>query len=105
VAIAAAGGAIGWYRGRMMHIHVDPKTHQLNQKASPLAMLLILGIIAIRMVLRTEATAMRLNLNLVTDASLAFVAAMFTMVRVEMYLRAQRLLAEARAAGPPAASA
>src|SRR3954454_2941033 len=31
------GAAIGWQRGKMMHIHVDPETHTLNQKASPAA--------------------------------------------------------------------
>src|SRR5690348_11960039 len=29
------GAAVGWQRGKMMHIHVDPETHALNQKASP----------------------------------------------------------------------
>jgi hypothetical protein len=53
------------------------------------------------MALRTEAPAMGLNINLVTDASIAFAAAMFTAVRVEMFLRAQRLLTEARAGAKP----
>jgi hypothetical protein len=100
-AAAAIGGVIGWYRGKMMQIHVDPATHALNQKGSPAAMILILVIVGIRMALRTEASSLHLNVNLVTDASLAFVAAMFSMVRLEMFLRAQRLLAEARASGPP----
>src|SRR5690348_17788997 len=30
----AIGAAVGWQRGKMMHIHVDPETHALNQKAS-----------------------------------------------------------------------
>ena len=38
VAIASAvglavGAAVGWQRGKMMQIHVDPVTHALNQKA------------------------------------------------------------------------
>jgi hypothetical protein len=101
VAFAALGAGIGWYRGRMMQIHVDPETHALNQKASPAAMIFIIAIIGIRMALRTEAPAMGLNINLVTDASIAFAAAMFTAVRVEMFLRAQRLLTEARAGAKP----
>jgi hypothetical protein len=98
-AIGAVGAAIGWYRGKMMQIHVDPQTHALNQKASPLAMVFIIVIIAVRMGLRAEAGTLGLDINLVTDAFIAFAAAMFTMVRVEMFIRARRLLAEARSAG------
>ena len=29
------GAAVGWQRGKMMQIHVDPESHALNQKASP----------------------------------------------------------------------
>jgi hypothetical protein len=98
-ALAAAGAAVGWYRGKMMQIHVDPETHALNQKASPLAMLFIVAIIAVRIGLRAEAGTLGLNINLVTDASIAFAAAMFTAVRIEMFIRARRMLAEAKA-GP-----
>lgn len=102
VAFAALGAAIGWYRGKMMQIHVDPETHALNQKASPAAMIFIIAILGIRMTLRTEAPAIGLSIDLVTDASIAFALAMFTTVRLEMFLRAQRLLTEAKAGGKPA---
>jgi hypothetical protein len=101
VAAAALGAAIGWYRGKMMQIHVDPETHALNQKASPLAMLFIVAIIAVRFGLRAEAGALGLKLNLVTDALAAFAVGMFTAVRAEMFIRAQRLLAEAKAGKAP----
>ena len=26
------GAAVGWQRGKMMHIHVDPESHALNQR-------------------------------------------------------------------------
>jgi hypothetical protein len=98
VAAAAVGAAIGWYRGKTMQIHVDPQTHALNQKASPLAMLFIVAIIGVRYGLRAEAANLHLNINFVTDASVAFAVGMFTAVRVEMFIRAKRLLAEAKAA-------
>ena len=41
----AAGAAVGWQRGKMMHIHVDPETHALNQKASPAAMMFLIALI------------------------------------------------------------
>ena len=57
VAIASAvglaiGAAVGWYRGKMMHISVDPETHALNQKASPAAMMFLIALIAVRMAAR-----------------------------------------------------
>src|SRR3954468_11273542 len=43
------GAAVGWQRGKMMQIHVDPDTHALNQKASPAAMFFLLALIIVRM--------------------------------------------------------
>jgi hypothetical protein len=42
------GAALGWQRGKMMHIHVDPETHALNQKASPAAVFFLIALIAVR---------------------------------------------------------
>src|SRR3569832_654619 len=42
------GAAVGWQRGKMMHIHVDPETHALNQKASPAAMFFLIILIVVR---------------------------------------------------------
>ena len=41
VAIASAiglaiGAAVGWQRGKMMHIHVDPETYALTRRHHPL---------------------------------------------------------------------
>lgn len=96
VALAIGAGA-GWPRGRMMAILVDPATHQLNQKGSPIAILFLFAIIAVKVVAQNEGSTMGLDAALVTDAALAFGLGMFTMTRVEMYLRAQRMLAGARA--------
>lgn len=94
----AVGAAIGWQRGRMMTIHVDPDTHALSQKGSPLAILFLLGIILIKTAAQTEGRSLGFDLMLVTDAALALALGMFTMTRVEMYLRARRMLADAGAA-------
>ena len=40
------GILLGWLRGRAMRITLDPVTHRLNHKASPLAMLILLLLIA-----------------------------------------------------------
>jgi membrane protein CcdC involved in cytochrome C biogenesis len=105
VAIASAAGlaigaAVGWQRGKMMHIHVDPETHALNQKASPAAMFFLIALIVVRMgargILGQESGV---SPAMLTDPLIAFALGMFTLQRVEMYLRAKRLLEQARGRG------
>jgi hypothetical protein len=88
----AIGAGVGWQRGRMMAITVDPATHQLNQRGSPVAILFLFGIVALKLVAQREGTAIGFDAALVTDAALAFGLGMFTATRVEMYLRARRML-------------
>lgn len=94
------GAAVGWQRGKMMQIHVDPETHALNQKASPAAMFFLVGLI----IVRSGARAVLGNTGAVspamlTDPLIAFALGMFSLTRIEMYLRAKRLLGEARVRG------
>jgi membrane protein CcdC involved in cytochrome C biogenesis len=102
VAIASAiallvGAAIGWQRGKMMHIHVDPETHALNQKASPAAMVFLVALIIVRMAARgIIGEEGGVSPAMLTDPLVMFALGMFTLQRVEMYLRAKRLLEEAR---------
>lgn len=91
------GAAVGWQRGTMMEIHVDPETHALNQKASPAAMFFLIALI----VVRSGARAVLGNTGgvspaMLTDPLIAFALGMFTLTRIEMYLRAKRLLDEVR---------
>lgn len=95
----AVGAALGWQRGRMMHINVDPETHALNQKASPAAMLFLIALIVIRMIARTALGQENVSPAMLTDPLIAFALGMFTLQRVEMYIRAKRLLEEARGRG------
>ena len=96
----ALGGAIGWYRGRAMKIHVDPETHALNQAASPIALLFIVALIALRMAIRAgtayETGLGQVDVPLITDCLVAMALGLLSMTRLEMYLRGSRLLAEAR---------
>lgn len=94
------GAALGWQRGTMMRIVVDPETQTLSQKASPMAMLFLLGLIVLRTGAREAAIfgGFNVDLMLVTDLLLALALGLLTLQRVEMYLRAKRLLDEARAA-------
>ncbi|MGA0607204.1 hypothetical protein ACO2Q0_14520 [Phenylobacterium sp. VNQ135] len=104
LAYAAAlglGVALGWWRGRLTHIAVDPETHVLTGKASPLGMLLILGIFAARLALRgvasANASALHVTTTQITDALLLLAVGLVCTNRLEMALRATRLLREARA--------
>jgi hypothetical protein len=90
------GAAVGWQRGKMMHIHVDPETHALNQKASPAAILFLVALIAVRSFGRGLLGSEGLSPAMLTDPLIAFALGMFTLTRVEMYLRAKRLLEQAR---------
>jgi hypothetical protein len=86
----------------MMHIVIDPDTHALNQKASPAALVFIVVLLLVRFGLRgaltSEAQAWHISINMITDAFLVMTVAIFGMTRIEMFIRAQRLLTEAREA-------
>ena len=105
VYIAAAfviGGGFGWWRGKLMNISVDPENHSLNTKASPAGMILIVAIILIRFALRgvlaSQASTLHLSVVVVTDVFMAFIVGLMVVQRVEMFMRASRLLAQARTA-------
>lgn len=92
------GAGLGWQRGRLMHLSVDPATHQLNQKASLGGLLFIVVLIAVRMIGKAEGSALHLNVMLLTQAFGVMALGLFSAMRVEMYLRGRRLLGQARAA-------
>lgn len=96
------GAALGWQRGRLIHISVNPETHEIAQKASPAAMLFVLVLIFIRMGAREAAamggTRFHIDLASVTDVLIAFALGLLATQRIEMYLRAKRLLEKAHAA-------
>lgn len=95
------GGALGWQRGKMMRITVDPVTHRLNQQTSPAAMLFIVVLIGVRIAARdllagSGAYSLHLGTMLITDVLIALALGLFATTRLEMYLRAKRMLAAAR---------
>lgn len=101
-AALALGGVLGWYRGRMMQISVDPETHAVNTRASAAAMYFIVAILVARFGLRFlavgQAEAWHISVTLITNLFLVFAVGLLGVQRLEMFLRAQRLLTQARAA-------
>jgi hypothetical protein len=94
-----AGGLIGWQRGRLIRIERDPENGNLTQRASPAAMILLVAIIALRFALRSyfDATPgadgkLSDQALVVTDALLLFAVGLIAMTRIEIALRARRIL-------------
>ncbi|NIJ07902.1 CHASE2 domain-containing sensor protein [Sphingomonas vulcanisoli] len=92
-AAAAVGALLGWRRGKLMHIHVDPATGTLNQTVSPAALLFFVLLIIARQGLRYEAAAYGVNMLKITGILMALATGLVSATRVEMYLRAKRILA------------
>lgn len=90
------GGVAGWWRGKMTTIEKHPDG-TLKAQASPLGILLIVGLFmgrsALRSVLEPHAAAWHLNALAIADAFLLFVVGMIVMQRIEMFIRARRVLA------------
>jgi len=99
-AALVAGGAVGWWRGRLIAIHVDPVTHALNQTMSIATIVFLVVIIGVRIALREvlggEARSWNISPATLLDAFMVFALGLLSMQRLEMYLRGSRLLAEAR---------
>lgn len=97
----AIGALLGWQRARLVRIEVDPVTHELSQRESPLALLFLLGIVGLRALLRNlgaqEAAAFHLSALIVTDALVALAFGLVATQRLMLYRRARALIAEARA--------
>jgi hypothetical protein len=93
------GAAIGWYRGTMMTISVDPVTHKLNQRSSPAALILLVGLVVARRLVGYEFSSAGRVALLATGIGLSLGIGLLVATRLEMTLRGRRLLREARAAG------
>lgn len=98
------GAGLGWMRGKLMHIAVDPDTHELSQTVSPAALLFIVALIAVRTGSRAMAVQMagpgHQGLMVATDILMAFALGFLAFQRIEVGLRARTMLAEARAKRP-----
>ena len=94
---AGLGAALGWQRGRMMAITVDPDTHRLSQTSSPAALVLIIAVIVLRQAARAGgAEFLHLDAIALSDMLLALAFGLVVAQRVEMFLRGRRLLRAAR---------
>ena len=98
----AVGAALGWWRGRLTNITVNPETHALTSKASAVGMVFILVVFAarygLRMYANESAQVLHASINDISDAVLLLAVGIVCAQRLEMWIRARRLLEAARAA-------
>jgi hypothetical protein len=92
-----AGLVVGWYRGRLIRIERNADTGELRQRASPLAMMLLLVLIMIKVGARsifgeTAAAHPGSGAMMLTDAFIGFALGLLSATRAELYLRGRRLL-------------
>jgi hypothetical protein len=103
----AVGGGLGWVRGSLIPITIDPETHLLNTRISPAALIFLLVLFVVRFgaraMLTNPASGLHLATALVTDGFAILASGLFVVSRFEMWLRARRLLANARSARPSGA--
>ena len=96
----AVGGALGWWRGRLTNITVDPQTHALTSKASAIGTIFILVVFGTRYALRMYASEsarfLHASINDISDAVLLLAVGIVCVQRLEMWIRARRLLEAAR---------
>jgi NAD/NADP transhydrogenase beta subunit len=97
VAGIVAGAVLGWHRGKLIRIERNAKTGELMQQASPLAMLLLVALIILKLGARAifgdEAAAQPgSNAMLLTDAFIGFALGLLSATRLELYLRARTIL-------------
>lgn len=98
LALAGALGAVaGWQMGRTMAIDVHPENGTLIARGGQAAMMVLTVLILFRLGLReglsVEAQAWHINMLLVSDASIIFIALLYAARNAEMYLRGRRVMA------------
>ncbi len=106
-AALAAGAVAGWYRGRLTHVTIDPATHDLTSKTSPVGVVLIAVLFAARYAIRLALPgadadhpgSLESTAGVIADALTLFGIGAMVVQRLEIWLRCRRLLAEAKGAG------
>lgn len=95
----AAGGAMGWWRGRFVAISLDPATGHMMQRSSPGALLFLGLLFAVRWALRWAVLwgdqRWHFGAMLISDIFIAIAAGVLTLYRIELYFRARKLLRSA----------
>ena len=99
VAAATVGAIIGWFRAKAVRLSIDAATHDVSSTTSPLGLAIIMAVFIVRLGLRSAAQAQastwRIDPAVVGDALLLLAVGLVIAQRVEVFLRAKRLLTQA----------
>jgi hypothetical protein len=92
------GAVLGWHRGKLIRIERNAETGKLSQRASPVAMLLLGALVVLKLGARaifgdSAAVHPSSGAMLLTDAFIGFALGLLSATRLELYLRARRILA------------
>lgn len=99
VAGIVAGAVLGWHRGKLIRLERNAETGKLMQRASPLAMLLLVALIVLKVGARaifgdSAAAHPGSGAMLLTDAFIGFALGLLSATRLELYLRARKILTD-----------
>lgn len=91
------GVGVGWHRGKLIRIERNAETGELSQKASPLAMLLLVILVLLKLGARaifgdSAAGHPASGAMLLTDGFIGFALGLLSATRLELYLRARKIL-------------
>ena len=91
-----AGAMAGWWRGSLMRLDVDQEDQTIKAQVSPLGLVFMLGLLAVRRgieyLVETGILILPFNPLIVVQSLLLFVAATVVAQRVTLWARARRLL-------------
>lgn len=96
------GAAVGWLRGRMFALRIDPESGAVLRRRSRAAVVLLIGMVAARFLANlwlgpSSGSSLRGEQTLfATDFMLGCVLALLAVTKVEIAIRARRLLADYR---------
>jgi len=94
----AAGCMIGWWRARYVAIGVDPESGRLTQRSSAGALIVLGAIMLVRWLLRSVVMVgdahWHLGAMLISDIFIAMAVGALSFYRIEIYIRARRLLGD-----------
>lgn len=94
-----AGGAVGWQRARLLHLHLDPESGAVMVRQSPAGLAVIAGIFVLRRLFIPNQQGgppikgAHPALPLATDALLGFALGTIVGYRIELWRRARELRA------------
>lgn len=103
VAAVAIGAGVGWMRAKTVRLTVDPATHEVTSSVSVIGLLIIGAVFAVRFGLRQaaglEAQSLHMDPAIIEDGLLLLAAGLVVAQRVEIFIRAKRLIDAAAPVG------